>query len=674
MLEHILSDAVTSAQWVLVMIALVILMFPYLVERFRLPGLLGLVIGGMIAGPYVIGWLPEGSLDAIGGIGILYLMFLAGAELDLNLFQRLRRTAFSFGALTFLGPFLLGMGASIWFGLSLPAAILMGSVWASHTLVAYPQVREAGLSGNKAVATAVSATVITDTLALVVLAIVAGATTSEGGGSTLELVGIAARVGLGLVVLAFYCLWLLPRIGRWFFAGPGQERVLRFVFILGGLASAGLLAELVGVEGIVGAFFAGLGLNRLIPNDGQLMERVEFFGSALFIPAFLISVGMLLNPQLLFNPNTLFMALVFFLALGTGKFLAAFITGKRNRFSFPEIGLMFSLTIAQAAATLAATLVGFDIGLFDASIVNAVLLVVLVSLIVTSIGTQTFSRSVHPEKVSIQPLGKSVVVVVRPSQQIDRLMSTAAAISNLDAGVIIPVAIVPESHAGWERAEAEEWLQKAEQAGSASAADVEGVLRIDSSTHQGIARQVTERDASLVLAQWQPSSRVRRFLYGDELDRIGAQSPSPTAAVRFVESDIKRLVLVAGLDDGSTGYRVDLTVAIGLATRISQSMNLPLTLLTPNQALPEGTEIPENCEMKQVQPGLKNIPPHLQESDFIILPAAVLHRYAGNRFAELLKVGSQYSVLVAAGPFRLSLSSAPTRRERDTVVALGGTS
>ena len=279
-------------------------------------------------------------------------MFLAGLELDLNVFARLRQAAIQFGLLTFALPMAFGFVGARWLGFDLPASILIGSLWASHTLVMYPIMQRFGITADPAVATTVGATVITDTLALLVLAVVASGATGEGGlGSN-----IALLVGLG--VLAVYCAFVLTFLARWFFAGMGQDRALRFIFVLAAFLSASFVAELGGIEGIVGAFFAGLALNRLVPNGGPLMDRVEFFGGALFIPAFLVSVGLLIDPTVLADPRTWQLAIVFAISLVLGKGGAALAIGRIRRFSRPQVEVTFALSLSQAAATLAATTVG----------------------------------------------------------------------------------------------------------------------------------------------------------------------------------------------------------------------------------------------------------------------------------------------------------------------------
>jgi Kef-type K+ transport system membrane component KefB len=306
-----MAEAVQTIEFRLLMLALLILAGPFLAERLRVPGLVGLISLGMVFGPFVAGWVePEGMIAMVGAIGLLYLMFLAGIEMDINTFLANRQASITFGLLTFAIPFAL----SLYTGLTLlgytgAAAALVGAMWASHTLVAYTEVNAAGLESNRAVGASVSATVITDILALVILgfAVSAAPGARSAGGEDVAVVPVWA----GVVILAGFCLWLLPRATNWFFVHIGRTRVQRFVWTLGGMAGGAFVSVLGGIEGLVGAFLAGIGMNRLVPGHGQLMERIEFFGAALLVPAFLITVGLSIDPGALTRGSTIRLALVF---------------------------------------------------------------------------------------------------------------------------------------------------------------------------------------------------------------------------------------------------------------------------------------------------------------------------------------------------------------------------
>jgi len=313
----------------------------------------------------------------------------------------------------------------------------VGSLVASHTLVTYPTVRALGLGSNGAVATAVGATVLTDTLALLVLAAVAGSATGQASGA-----GLALQMALGLSALVVWCFLVLPLVGRAFFRGIGQERTLRFVFLLAALLSAAVVAEVFDIEGLVGAFFAGLGLNQLVPNRSPLMERTEFFGSALLIPLFLISVGLIIDPAVVADPKTLGVAAALIAACLGGKALAAALTRPLFGFTWAEAGTVFALTSPQAAATLAATVVGFELGLLSATVVNAVLVLIVVSLLVASAAAAELAgRRVIPAAPTVEQLGRAVVLAVGDAGVDASAASLAARLARPDGGIVVPTRI-----------------------------------------------------------------------------------------------------------------------------------------------------------------------------------------------------------------------------------------
>jgi Kef-type K+ transport system membrane component KefB len=379
-----------SAEWTFFVAAIVLLAGPVLAERLRLPGLVGIVLGGAIVGPYVLDWVErDGVVESLGQLGLLFLMFIAGIELDLDEFQRDRRPALRFGALTFTIPFVLGLLLALPFGFSVATAALYGSLWASHTLISYPIVQQHRLTQHRAVSMAAGGTVITDTLALSVLAIVVGSVNSDEGS-----VEIVVSLIIGMGILAAYCAFLLPRIGRWSLAHLGTGTVPTFLFLLAALTSAALVADRVGLEGIVGAFFAGLALNRLVKSShAEAKESFEFVGAALLVPFFLLSTGMLLDPEQFTELDVLAIGAGSLAIVLVGKATAAFLAGRLAGFAPSEMRLVFGLTVAQAAATLAAVTIGTEAGIFDEELLSATLVVVLVSVIVSSIVTRKAARA-----------------------------------------------------------------------------------------------------------------------------------------------------------------------------------------------------------------------------------------------------------------------------------------
>ncbi len=332
----------TVEMTVLVLFA-AILVGPILGERFRVPGLLALIFLGMLFGPFGLGWFGRSDLVFdLGAIGILYLMFLAGLGFNLNAFKAGRASALGFGVLSFVLPFALSMAVGLtWLESGLLGAALLGSMWASNTLVAYPDVRAAGLDQTRAVRDAMSGGVVADMLALLVLAVATTYAVVETFDPDNQDLGAAPTLPLYLSIplLVGFTIWLLPRVGQWFFVKVGHSRVQRVLFMLTAMAAAATLAVVGGIAGIIGAFLAGIGLNRLVPNNSELMGRVDFIGSSVFIPAFLVSIGLRIDPAALLDLQTILMGIIFLGLVIVGKGLAVLIATMFFRYSSAERGL-----------------------------------------------------------------------------------------------------------------------------------------------------------------------------------------------------------------------------------------------------------------------------------------------------------------------------------------------
>ncbi len=421
----------------------VIVAGPLIIEKFRLPGILGLLIGGFVIGPHCIGIIGSGNTTVpdLGQIGLLYLMFVAGLELDLRLVNAHRKETGVYAAMTFTFPMVAGIVAGLAIGFSGLASVLLGSLLASHTLVVYPMIRDMGRGSDPAVATGVGATVVTDTLTLIVLAVVSGLTVGEAG--TFD---IAAQVVIGLVIVVVGSFVVLPRLARLVLNHFGTARPTRYGVAFVAMLGAATLAEAFGIEGIVGAFFAGLALNRLVPNEGDLMERIEFFGGAVFVPIFLVSVGLIINPSVMVEPETLRLAVIFIGACFGGKLLAAVLARPFLNFRWAEVGVLFALTIPQAAATLAATIVGFDIGLFGTNVVNAVLVLIAVSLILSAVITPIFTRRLDVPVEASDRLGRRVLLVIDADRQLRRGVALVACrLAASDDGIVVPVVVATDN-------------------------------------------------------------------------------------------------------------------------------------------------------------------------------------------------------------------------------------
>ncbi len=382
-MHHIFDFPITSPELKFLIILGIILIAPLILDRFRVPHILGLIIAGAMIGEFGFNLLERDSGIVMSGTaGLLYIMFLAGLEIDINEFIKNRWRSIVFGLYTFGIPMIVGTVASLYL-LEFPmmTSILLASMFASHTLLTYPIISKLGVKRNRAVTIAIGGTVIADTLALLVLAVVVGMTQGE--------VDAAFWLTLGgkFLLFAVVVFGLFPPIAR-FVLRRCSDGLMQYVFVLFMLFLGAVLAELAGVEGIIGALFTGLALNRLIPSSSALMNRIEFVGNAIFIPFFLIGVGMLINYRVLFDLNTVYVAFIMTTAAIITKYLAAYITQKSFGYTKDERSVIFGLSSARAAATLAVVLVGYNVGLFDSSVLNGTIVMIFITCSVASIAAQ----------------------------------------------------------------------------------------------------------------------------------------------------------------------------------------------------------------------------------------------------------------------------------------------
>jgi len=373
------------------LVLFIILFAPILLKKVKVPHIIGLILAGVLVGPYGLNLLQrDSSIVLFGTVGLLYIMFLAGLEIDLKEFKKNRAKIVGFGLITFLLPLTVGSLASYYLlGYGWMSSILLASMFSTHTLVSYPIASKYGVARNRAVALTVGGTMITDILALLILAVIAGMTKEEVSSSFWVTLGISSVIFVAIVFFIF------PLVIRWFFKNY-EDSVSQYIFVLAMVFLASFMAEAAGIEAIIGAFFAGLVLNRFIPHSSPLMNRIDFVGNALFIPFFLIGVGMLVNFNVLFNGwGALKVAGVIVAVALLTKFLAAWITEKMFRLSRDEGKMIFGLSSAHAAATLAIILVGYNIiigetpegipiRLLDEDILNGTILLILISCAVSS--------------------------------------------------------------------------------------------------------------------------------------------------------------------------------------------------------------------------------------------------------------------------------------------------
>lgn len=513
----------------------VVLAGPAIMSKARVPGIVGLLVGGWAIGPHGLGLIGEGNqtVPQLGQLGLLYLMFSAGLELDLGVLSVYRRRAVAFGLAAFSLPFLCGIAVGEGLSFTTAAAILLGSLAASHTLITYPLVRDAGLGRDPAVAIAVGATVLTDTLSLIVLAVVSG--TQTGSGST---VSIFVELGLGFVALGVFSFLVLPRAAKWTFGRLGADRSVRFLVALIAFLASAALAQVFGIEGIVGAFFAGLALNNLVPNEGQTMHQIDFFGAAVFIPIFLVSTGLLLDPSVMFELETMKYAALIILACIGGKALAAVFAHAGLKVSRDQAGLMWAVSMPQAAATLAATAVGFEIGLFSTVVVNAVLVLILVSIIASTLLVPVFVKRIAlPDSVDLD-LGERVVLAVHHDHPSPVTVQLAGAIARQDGGVVQTLLVRHSGNGPIDRQATRGLTTLAVKEGF----DGDVHVAVGRSTAHAVVHGSAGLDASIVVVETDLHTDDSPFGIGNWEEAVAATLEVPLVLVTVGGTEIKRVV------------------------------------------------------------------------------------------------------------------------------------
>lgn len=496
------------------LVVLIIILFaPILLNKIKVPHLLGLIIAGAVVGPNGFNILPrDSSIVVTGTTGLLYIMFLAGLEIDLTEFRKNKWKSLGFGAYTFIFPFGLGFLAAYLLGFSTLTGLLFASLFSSHTLISYPIISKMGITRNPAVNITVGGTMITDILALLVLAVVVGMTTGEVNAM------FWTKLSVGLVLFAVIVLFVFPIIGRWFFKKI-NDKISQYIFVLVMIYLAALLAELAGVEAIIGAFLAGLALNKLIPHSSSLMNRIDFVGNAIFIPFFLISVGMLIDVRVFFKDfETIKVALLMLSASIGGKYLAAIITRKTFSFTKAEGGMIFGLSSASAAATLAAVMVGYNIvigetetgepiRLLNESVLNGSILLILVSCTISSFVTQKNAEIIldadnESTLAETDPDEEKILLALNYESTVEPLTNLSLLLkSKNNSQNILAINVINHETQDSSEKNAEKILENSVKIGASADVQITPLKRFDNDVQNGISNEIKEHKVTdLVIA------------------------------------------------------------------------------------------------------------------------------------------------------------------------------
>ncbi len=500
---------ITDPTMIFFVVLFIILTAPIIMGKLRIPHIVGMVLAGVAVGKYGLNILErDSSFELFGKVGLYYIMFLAGLEMDIDGLRNNSMKVALFGLLTFLIPF----GLTYWtctgmIGYSSTASLLMSSIMASNTLIAYPIVCKYGLQRHSAVTLCVGASMIALTLALIVLAAIVGSFDRGGAGFSfwaVFIVKIAAFVAGGV--------YLLPRMAMWFLRRY-SDSVAQYIFVMALLFLSAAVSGLIGLEGVFGAFFAGLILNRFIPHVSPLMNRIEFIGNALFIPYFLIGVGMLINVRVLFYGwHTAFVIFCIIFAGTAGKALAAYIA--KAAFGLPKAHghMMFGLSAAHAAGSIAIVMVGMKLAtapgeyLVDSDMLNAVVIMILFTCIISSVVTDSASRTITLSESMQTKNGnkgddEKILIALKPGGATDTLMSLGLMMHNskLSRGLIGLNVVYDDEDSHKNQSHGRMELERATRIASAADVMIQTQSRLATNISNGIIHAFKEYDASEII-------------------------------------------------------------------------------------------------------------------------------------------------------------------------------
>lgn len=552
------------------LILLIILAAPLLLNKLRIPHLLGLIIAGAIIGPHGFNLvLRDSSIILSGTAGLLYIMFLAGLEIDMADFKRNSTKSLAFGMYTFLIPMILGTVVGIWvLRFNILTSVLLASMFASHTLIAYPIISKLGISKNKAVSITVGGTMITDTLALLVLTIIVGMAT----GQVNDMFWI--RLGVSILIFALIVLFGFPFIGRWFFKHV-HDNISQYIFVLVMVFLGSFLAQVAGMEAIIGAFLSGLALNRLIPQSSPLMNRVEFVGNAIFIPFFLLGVGMLIDYRTFFTSfETIKVGLIMIIVATAAKYIAAWMPQKTFHLSTDQRSVIFGLSNAQAAATLAAVMVGYNvitgtdangepIRLLNESVLNGTILMILVTCTIASFAAQKGAHNIAAQDISDKEENKKesehILIPVSNEETVEELVNLSLAIKSPQNKNGLFALKVIDNHHSDEKAlkQSRRVLQTAVNTAAATDTRMKDLLRYDLSVSNAIASVVKEREITDLVVGLHKEKDIPAVFLGHIVESVLAESSVSTFIYKPAQpiSTVRRhLIIIPELAEKEIGF------------------------------------------------------------------------------------------------------------------------
>lgn len=553
------------------LILFIILFSPIILNKISIPPLIGLIIAGVIIGPHGFNFIArDSSIDLFGTVGLLYIMFLSSMEMDMGEFRKNSVKSIIFGIYTFMLPMVLGVLSSRYLlGFNWTTSILLASMFASNTLITYPMISKLGLTKNRAVHISVGGTILTTVGALLVLAIIIGMSNGEIGP------GFWLQISLSLVLSTAIILILFPLVGRWFFKRY-DDNVGQYIFVMGLVFLGAFLTQAGGIEPIVGAFMVGMALNRLIPNTSPLMNRIQFVGNALFIPFFLIGVGMLIDISIITsNMETILVAAIMTIVATLSKYVAAWAAQKSFGYTLDERRIIFGLTNAQAASTLAAVLVGYNvilgyddmglpIRLLTDSVLNGTVIMILITCTIASFATQKGAQNLALQEASADDIPgdetrEKILIPLSNRDTVEELIHLSITIkSSKQSGNLIGLNIIDDnSHNSGSEKNAQKLLELAENVAASTDNTLIPVIRYDSNVVNGILNVIKENKITDLIVGLHEKRGITDTFLGKLTTGILQRSETTTLIYRPLQplSTIKRnLIFIPDNADKEVGF------------------------------------------------------------------------------------------------------------------------
>lgn len=510
-------------------ILLVILIIPFVFSKIKLPGLVGLIIAGIALGNSGFNILSkEGSIEFMGQIGLLYLIFLTGLELDLHSFIQNKKKNIFFGLATFIIPFSIGfLICNKILGLNVLPSMLVSGMFASQTLISYPIVSRLRLTKTEPVGIAIAGTIITDTIVLVLLIFIIAL---NNGQNTNE---IWLRLLTSISFFLFFIFYIFPRIIKWFFKNTSTDLIAQYIFVLSMVFLAAILAKLVKLEPIIGAFLAGIVLNKQIPQSSTLMSRIEFIGNSIFIPIFILYLGMLLDlKHFISSWNAIGLAIVLITIAISTKWMAAYVTQKVFLYKKVDRQLLFGLTTSRAAATIAIILIGFQINIVNSDILNATIVVVFVSCLVSAFVTekaakrivQNFSPLTHKSETK-----ERFLIPIANPKNIHPLIEFSYYLKHSAKKNPIYLLNVVKDEAEI----ASKLAKDIENVSTTAEIHTEFIVRMDINISSGIVRASKEVMASKIIMGWNGTYSTKQWIFGTILEGVLRDCRQPVYVVNL---------------------------------------------------------------------------------------------------------------------------------------------